>query len=587
MPPLAGLSAFELHALAKLARPCTVTEGQLCLASIPTAWPHAKRHDEPGGNALPSAGLGLGALPYERDQVYIIRTGEARLLTSLAEPAATARNRDGHGDDAQGAAALGAAVAVGTGARGSSQARALELALGRTAPLATLGPSEVISADLLSGDTLAEPEAPWCLQPRGVQLELLVFPRREWDAAIRNSAKTTLRDLAAQRAYFFQTRLHDARREQASRLHVSSRNLLHHALGGKDGATKCAPGGRVGPGGGAKSSRALLCHEIDVEGGGGGVGGEAMAMASMPRSKTLPQLGRRSKRHGEPPRPPRPGTPTQQGLYRADVMADVTTRSEQLRAQLEAERTWRAQQQLLQLHQPRMALATNTLPAIRPAGGGIVGETPTQEEATIDLELRDDDDGADESSQRRPRPRRGPGASVAGSDAPSMTAAADLVQDVCVDPGEVAGVAAQQERSHQQTDQQSEAKVRFGLGPRRADGAQQARPRRRHHSREMLEKFKHAISPSYKRRNGEVSTTHKQRSSGSNGGSTGDDGDSLNQAACLGAADEAKAKAKVDATLFGSFAPAPHRNRSGIGGTSGPIVLQPRSCKAEERRNRA
>tara|TARA_B110001452_G_scaffold140527_1_gene116854 strand:+ start:121 stop:3405 length:3285 start_codon:yes stop_codon:yes gene_type:complete len=541
LPPLAGLSAFELHALAKLARPCTVTEGQLCLASMPTEWPHTKRHDEPGAHASPSAGFGLGALPYDREQVYIIRSGEARLLTFLAEPAATAQHCDEH-DDSVGT--------VGAPLRARGGTRALEVALGRTAPLATLGPSEVISADLLSGDTLTEPEAPWCLQPRGVQLELLVFPRREWDAAIRNSAKTTLRDLAAQRAYFFQTRLHDARREEASRLRVSSRNPLQHALGSKGD-----PGGRVGKGG-SKSSRALLWHETDVEGGGGGAGGEAMAVAGMPRSMTLPQLGRHGNKDGKPPHPPRPGTPMQLGLYQADV-TDVTTRTEQLRAQLDAERAW---QLLLQLHQPPLlealganasmatALAKPQLPAIRPIGVGIIDETPPQAEA-IDLELQDDED-------------------------------------------EAADGAAQQEQSGQQTDQQSEAKVRLGLGPRGPDGAQQARSRRRQHSREMHEKFKHVISPSYNRRNGEIST-YMQRSGGSSGGdsrgdsSSGSDRGGINQAACIGAADLAKAKTKVDATLFGSCASTPQRHWSGSGGKSGPVVLQPRTRKADERRNRA
>ena len=434
-----------------------------------------------------------------------------------------------------------------------------------------------------------------------MQLELLVFPRREWDAAIRNSAKTTLRDLAAQRASFFQTRLHDARREEASRLRVSSRNLLQHALGSKGGL-----GGRVGPGGTSKSSRALLWHEIDVEGGGGGAGGEAMAVAGMPRSMTLPQLGRHGNNDGKPPHPPRPGTPTQLGLYRADVTADVMTRTEQLRAQLDAERAWRAQQLLLQLHRtPQIeALGANAstatvtakpqLPAIRPIGGGIINETPSQAEA-IDLELQDDDDGAEVDYPRGTHPRRGGGGSATGSDTPAITAAADLMQGACGDEDEAADGLAQQEQNGQQTDQQSEAKVRFGLGPRGPDGTQQARPRRRHHSREMLEKFKHAISPSYKRRNGEVST-HKQRSggsSGSSGGGSGGGGSSsgdrggLNQAASVGAADVAKAKAKVDATLFGSFAPTPQRHRSGSGGRSGPVVLEPRTRKAEERRNRA
>ena len=72
--------------------------------------------------------------------------------------------------------------------------RALEAALGSSAPLASLGPTEVISTDLLSGDASASDVA-WCLQPRA-HTELLLLPRREWDDAIRASAATQLRDLA-------------------------------------------------------------------------------------------------------------------------------------------------------------------------------------------------------------------------------------------------------------------------------------------------------------------------------------------------------------------------------------------------------
>ena len=60
LPPLAGLSAFELHAIGKLAVAHGIGEGQLCLASVP--------HHPPS--------TPLGAIPYSRDTVYIIRSGE-------------------------------------------------------------------------------------------------------------------------------------------------------------------------------------------------------------------------------------------------------------------------------------------------------------------------------------------------------------------------------------------------------------------------------------------------------------------------------------------------------------------------------
>ena len=60
LPPLAGLSAFQLHAIGKLAVAHGIGEGQLCLASVP--------HHPPS--------TPLGAIPYSRDTVYIIRSGE-------------------------------------------------------------------------------------------------------------------------------------------------------------------------------------------------------------------------------------------------------------------------------------------------------------------------------------------------------------------------------------------------------------------------------------------------------------------------------------------------------------------------------
>ena len=118
LPPLAGLSAFELHAIGKLAVAHGIGEGQLCLASVP--------HHPPS--------TPLGAIPYSRDTVYIIRSGEARLLCSLE-----ARTPEQAKEGAAGSAPQherGAATTVLAN-------RALEAALGSSAPLASLGPTEV------------------------------------------------------------------------------------------------------------------------------------------------------------------------------------------------------------------------------------------------------------------------------------------------------------------------------------------------------------------------------------------------------------------------------------------------------------
>jgi hypothetical protein len=145
LPPLAGLTAFELHALGKLAVPHGIGEGQLCLASVPHAL------------------TPLGAIPYSRDTVYIIRSGEAHLLCSLEQSAPEE-------------SATGTAASPKRGTATTVLAnRALEAALGKNAPLASLGPTEVISTDLLSGDASVS-GVPWCLQPRA-HTELLLFPR--------------------------------------------------------------------------------------------------------------------------------------------------------------------------------------------------------------------------------------------------------------------------------------------------------------------------------------------------------------------------------------------------------------------------
>ena len=193
LPPFAGLSAFELQALGKLAAPRTVIEGQLCLASLP----------EMTGDHQ------LGALPYSADTVYIIRSGEARLLCSVEDSATDTPEEGGN---------HGTGSPAGRRSRSNSVAlanRALEAVMGRTAPLATLCTNEVITADLLSGDVFTESDARWCLLPR-TNTELLLFPRREWEAAIRSSAKDMLRDLAKQRAGFNRQRLEDAKREAVS-----------------------------------------------------------------------------------------------------------------------------------------------------------------------------------------------------------------------------------------------------------------------------------------------------------------------------------------------------------------------------------
>ena len=166
LPPLAGLSVFELHALAKVAKPQTVGEGQTCLHS----------HPEPG---LP--GMYVPALQaYSAGTVYVIRSGEARLMCSidLAQGESSAKKGQG-GDNASPV--------------DSTRRAALH-------PLVTLGPRELISADLLSGKQDSEAGLRWCLQAAAWSpLNFLTFPRQQWELSIGNVQRARLADLAARR----------------------------------------------------------------------------------------------------------------------------------------------------------------------------------------------------------------------------------------------------------------------------------------------------------------------------------------------------------------------------------------------------
>ena len=292
VPPLSGLSAFELHALAKRAQPKSVGEGQLCLASLP--------HD---------TGLSGLVVPYSRESIFIIRTGEARLICSLDEPAASRRNESATTSRAAAVPMAASPAAATPPSQTLAQAnRALEAALGsRVAPLASLGPKDVITSDLLNGDATRQPYdggaavgrrmqpmVGWCLQPRGT-LEFLVFPRREWEAAINNSTKARLNELGSQRTQFFKQRLSEARREVES-LHC----LAAAASSSSSGSSGAAP-----------------------EGG------------TLRSATSLPSMQRRRAKSSDWQEPP--------SLYNGDE--SLTRRNFEMRQQIEMMRAWASKQQ--------------------------------------------------------------------------------------------------------------------------------------------------------------------------------------------------------------------------------------------------
>ena len=165
-PSLTGLSVFELHALAKLAKPQTVGQGQTCLDSNPDS-------------GLP--GTYAPALQaYSPGTVYLIRSGEARLMCSI--------------DLAQGESS----AKKGQGADNASPVDSTRRAA--LHPLVTLGPRELISADLLSGKQDSEAGLRWCLQAAAWSpLDFLTFPRQQWELSIGNVQRARLADLAARR----------------------------------------------------------------------------------------------------------------------------------------------------------------------------------------------------------------------------------------------------------------------------------------------------------------------------------------------------------------------------------------------------
>ena len=75
-------------------------------------------------------------------------------------------------------------------------------------PIATLGPTEIITESLLGADTQA---LRWCLQPMG-KVELLILPRRDWIDTIRQASLRAFGQLSELRANFYQRQLQLASR---------------------------------------------------------------------------------------------------------------------------------------------------------------------------------------------------------------------------------------------------------------------------------------------------------------------------------------------------------------------------------------
>ena len=180
------LSVAGIHALSNCTSRRTFMKDQLCLVHPPDPF--------------------LGAFSFSYDYVYLIYSGEARLVCSYDDRI-----------DYDTAPVIDAAAPAFGPLVDSKQPplRKIERHIGTPlVSVATLGPGECVSDNLL-----AKPGARWALKPI-TQLELIILPRKDWADTLRLGVVAELRELAKVKAAFFQQTLN----ENAARLldHVVS-----------------------------------------------------------------------------------------------------------------------------------------------------------------------------------------------------------------------------------------------------------------------------------------------------------------------------------------------------------------------------
>ena len=164
-----GISVAAIHGLSHNVSRKTYMRDQLCFAHPPDPT--------------------LGPASYSYDYVYLIFSGEARLMCGIEK-------RPPPLIDAPGSTfgpLLDAAPPM---------AAMVERHIGSSVvPVATLGPGECVFDNLLSN-----PAARWCLKPV-THMEVLIIPKREWADTIRINAVAELRELNKKKASFFQQHL--------------------------------------------------------------------------------------------------------------------------------------------------------------------------------------------------------------------------------------------------------------------------------------------------------------------------------------------------------------------------------------------
>jgi len=129
--------------------------------------------------------LCMGSAAFSNEHVYLIVSGEARLLGST-EPDAACSADSSH------------AVVAPDGALPSN--RTIRAALGTgLVPVATLGPPTCVLGNVLQPHAGAR----WCIEPTYTHMEVLIAPRKEWEQTVGKDAVAAMRELAAKQSDFF------------------------------------------------------------------------------------------------------------------------------------------------------------------------------------------------------------------------------------------------------------------------------------------------------------------------------------------------------------------------------------------------
>lgn len=139
----------------------------------------------------------LGAASYSPDHVYLLYSGEAKLLGAVQPKIASSKRPAYNHSKDKNAGLLAKNHPPMTGM--------VEKHVGPHLTAATLGPGEIIVDSLLLSTN-----ARWCLQPASDKIEIIIFPRKKWSETLRDKALQELKDVSARKQEFFDQQLKSA-----------------------------------------------------------------------------------------------------------------------------------------------------------------------------------------------------------------------------------------------------------------------------------------------------------------------------------------------------------------------------------------